>query len=273
LRLGLSKEIPASQQSPRGAGMLRVMAPSKAVLLAAGRGTRLASLTADRPKPLLEVAGKPLLAHIVGGMIKSGLREFIVVAGHLAEQIEHWCTTFAIQNPGVTIQTIRQQHLNGTGAAMLAARPLLANEDRFVFGWGDILMDGANYPRFATTSQDADCDLLLAVNDIDDPWRGAAAYVDSEMRVRRLVEKPPRGTSSTRWNCAGLFSASRTIFDYLDRLAPSSRGELELPQAIAAMIAAGRMVRAFEVRGFWSDVGTFEDLAWARAHFDAGTVS
>ena len=233
----------------------------------------MASLTADRPKPLLQVAGKPLIGHIVGGMIKSGLREFIVVAGHLAEQIEHWCTAFAIQNPGVTIQTIRQQRLNGTGGAMLAARGLLASEDRFMFGWSDILMDSANYPRFATTSQHADCDLLLAVNDIDDPWRGAAAYVDSEMRVRRLVEKPPRGTSSTRWNCAGLFSASRTVFDYLDRLAPSSRGELELPQAIAAMIAAGRMVRAFEVQGFWSDVGTPEDLASVRAHFDSGTVS
>ena len=253
--------------------MLRGMVPGKAVLLAAGRGTRLGSLTADRPKPLLEVAGSPLIAHIVGGMIKSGVREFVVVSGHLAQQIEQWCTTFATQNPGVTIQTIRQQHLNGTAGAMLAARSLLAGEDRFMFGWGDILMDGANYPRFAAASHRVDCDLLLAVNDIDDPWRGAAVYVDPEMRVTRLIEKPPPGTSSTRWNCAGLFSASPSLFDYLDRLAPSSRGELELPQAIAAMIAAGRMVRAFEVQGFWSDVGTADDLAAVCAHFDSGAAS
>src|SRR5262249_6218686 len=188
--------------------------------------------------------GKPLIAHIVGGMIKAGLREFVVVAGYLAEQIEQWCTRFATQNPGLTIQTIRQQHLNGTAGAMLAARSLLASEDRFLFGCGDILLDGSNHPRFAASSGRADCELLLAVNDIDDPWRGAAAYVDSEMRVTRLVEKPPRGTSSTRWNCAGLFSASQSLFNYLDRLAPSSRRELELPQAIAAMIAAGRVVRA-----------------------------
>jgi dTDP-glucose pyrophosphorylase len=249
------------------------MVAGKAVLLAAGRGTRLGSLTANRPKALLEVGGKPLIAHILGGMIKSGLRDFVVVAGHLAEQIEQWCITFATRNPGVTIQTVRQQQLNGTAGAMLAAHSLLMGEDRFMFGWGDILMDGTNYPRFAAASQRADCDLLLAVNDMDDPWRGAAAYVDSEMRVTRLVEKPPRGTSSTRWNCAGLFSASRSLFDYLDRLAPSSRGELELPQAIAAMIAAGRMVRAFEVRGFWSDVGTPGDLTSARAHFDSGAAS
>ena len=253
--------------------MLRDMVPGKAVLLAAGRGTRLGSLTAGRPKPLLEVAGKPLIAHIVGGMIKSGLREFVVVTGHLAKQLEQWCITFATQNPGVTIQTIRQQHLNGTAGAMLSARSLLTREDRFMFGWGDILMDGSNYPRFAAASQRAECDLLLAVNEVDDPWRGAAAYVDSEKRVTRLVEKPPRGTSFTRWNCAGLFSASQSLFDYLDRLAPSSRGELELPQAIAAMIAAGRTVRAFEVQGFWSDVGTPDDLAAARVHFGTGAAS
>ena len=253
--------------------MLRGMVPGKAVLLAAGRGTRLGSLTADRPKPLLEVAGKPLIAHIVGGLIKSGLREFVVVAGHLAEQVEQWCTTFATQNRGITIQTVRQQQLDGTGGAMLAARTLLAGEDRFVFGWGDILMEGTNYLRFASASRRADCDLLLAVNNIDDPWRGAAVYFDSDLRVTRVVEKPPRGRSSTRWNCAGLFSASRSLFDYLDRLAPSSRGELELPQAIAAMIAAGRMVRAFEVQGFWSDVGTTDDLARARAHFNSGAAA
>jgi dTDP-glucose pyrophosphorylase len=206
-------------------------------------------------------------------MIKSGVREFVVVCGHLAEQIEQWCSTFARQNPGITIQTIRQQRLDGTAGAMLAARSLLAGEDRFMFGWGDILMDGPNYPRFATASRRADCDLLLAVNDLDDPWRGAAVYFDPEMRVTRVIEKPPPGTTSTRWNCAGLFSASRSLFDYLDRLEPSSRGELELPQAIAAMIAAGRMVRAFEVQGFWSDVGTADDLAAACAHFNSGVVS
>jgi len=253
--------------------MLSAMVPGKAVVLAAGRGTRLASLGADRPKPLLEVAGKPLIAHIVGGLIDAGLREFVVVSGHLAEQVEQWCTGFATANRGVTIRTIRQPHLDGTAGAMLAARRLLAGENRFTFGWGDILMDSANYRRFVSASGRTDHDLLLAVNDVEDPWLGAAAYLDHEMRVQRLVEKPPRGTSSTRWNCAGLFSASQSLFDHIDRLEPSSRGELELPQAIAAMIAAGRLVRAFEVQGFWSDVGTPADLESARAHFRSRAAS
>lgn len=243
------------------------MAVRKGVLLAAGRGTRLGALTAHTPKPLLEVAGKPLIAHIVGGLAKAGVREFIVVAGYLAEQVERWCADFDSANAGITTQVVRQPELNGTGGAMLAARDLLANVDGFIFGWGDILMDPANYPPFVTEANRQNYDLLLCVNAIDDPWRGAAVYVDNEMRVEKVIEKPPRGTSSTPWNNAGLFATSQKIFDYIDRLKPSARGELELPQAMDMMIADGNVVRAVALRGFWSDVGTPEDLEAARRHF------
>ncbi len=249
--------------------MLPPMEVRKAVLMAAGRGTRLGALTANTPKPMLQVGGQPLISHIVQGLVNAGLRHFIIVCGHLGDQVERWCDGFAAENPGVAVQAVRQRELNGTAGALLAARDLLRADHRFIFGWGDVLMDSANYVRFLADAQTIECDLLLAVNAVDDPWRGAAVYVDSAMRVVRLVEKPPRGASTTRWNNAGLFAASRVIFDYLDRLEPSVRGERELPQAIAAMIADGRSVRAFEVRGFWSDVGTPEDLAAARSHFAA----
>jgi NDP-sugar pyrophosphorylase family protein len=247
--------------------MLRHMAPRTALLMAAGRGTRLGAMTADIPKPLLEVAGEPLLAHILEGLIEAGLARFVVVTGYRGEQVEQWCLNFQAIHPSVTIRTVHQTNLNGTGGAMLTARRLLLDEESFIFGWGDILMDRDNYPRFTAELRRADCDLLLAVNEMEDPWRGGAVYFDSDLRVERIVEKPPRGTSSTRWNNAGLFATNRCLFDYVERLRPSPRGELELPQAIAAMIADGRVVRAFTLRGFWSDVGTPEDLETARAHF------
>ena len=247
--------------------MLPHMALRTALLLAAGRGTRLGALTAGIPKPLLKVAGKPLLAHIIEGLTKAGLGRFVVVTGYLGEQVESWCADFDAAQRNVTIRTVRQPELDGTGGAMLVARGLLSDEERFIFGWGDILMDPGNYPRFVSQSGRVDCDLLLAVNEMDDPWRGAAVYFDAELRVERLVEKPPLGTSSTRWNNAGLFATKRCLFDYLERLQPSPRGELELPQAITAMMADGRAVGAFKVTGFWSDVGTPENLDAARDHF------
>ncbi len=247
--------------------MLAAMAIRKAVLLAAGRGTRLGALTASTPKPLLVVAGRPLIAWIAGGLMAAGIRDIAVVTGYMAQQMERWCRGFEAANPGLKITAIRQAELNGTAGAMLAAREWLGGVESFIFGWGDILMDPQNYPRFCKAAEVENHDLLMAVNEMEDPWRGAAVYVDSEKMVTRLVEKPPRGSSTTRWNNSGLFASSSILFRYLERVGRSARGELELPQAIAAMIGAGCAVRAFAVSGFWSDVGTPEDLEAARRQF------
>jgi NDP-sugar pyrophosphorylase family protein len=239
----------------------------KAILLAAGRGKRLGDFTARTPKPLLDIAGAPLLAHLVGALAGAGIHDFTIVTGYLGEQIRDWCTRYARDNPRLTITAVAQRELNGTAGALMAARDGVAAQARFIFGWGDVLMDRANYGRFVARAREDDFDLLLAVNRMKDPWRGAAVYLSADMRVLRLVEKPDEGTSTTEWNNAGLFAAGQTIFDYAERLRPSARGELELPQAIEAMIGDGRVVRAIDMRGFWSDIGTPQDLAVARRHF------
>ncbi len=245
----------------------------KAALLAAGRGTRLGAITANTPKPMLEVAGAPLIEQIVTGLAEAGIAEFVIVTGYLGEQVERWAQYFTGAHPWIRIATERQPQLNGTGGAMLAARPHLAGEPRFLFGWGDVLMDRTNYARFIERAQSEDYELLLTMNRVRDPYRGAAVYVAPDMRVERLVEKPAKGTSTTTWNNAGLFASGPIIFEYLERLEPSPRGELELPAAIAAMIADGRVVRALDIRGFWSDVGTPEDLERARSRFRPGLRS
>ncbi len=239
----------------------------KAVLLAAGRGKRLGALTDENPKPLLEVAGRPLIGHLVDALAQSGVRDIAIVTGYLAVQIDEWCARSNCVRPDVRLSTFRQSRLTGTADAMLIAKDFVVDESAFIFGWGDILMDTGNYARFAEAARSQRYDLMLAVNRTRDPWRGAAVYVDGDMRVEKLIEKPAQGTSTTNWNNAGLFAATPGIFDYLAKLTPSSRGERELPQAVVMMIADAREVRAVDVRGFWSDVGTPEDLALARRMF------
>lgn len=235
-----------------------------AVLLAAGRGTRMGLLTADTPKPLLPVGGRPILVHILVGLRAAGVREAVVVTGWLGERIEA-----AIGDGtglGLTVRYCRQTRPEGTARALMLAEPLL-DAKPFLLGWGDILVDPGFYGEFLRAFAARPCDLQLAVNEIDDPWRGAAVDVDADWRVTRLEEKPPPGTATTRWNNAGLFAATPLLFDYARRVPLSARGEYELPTAIARMIADGRTVRACPVRGFWSDVGTPDDLAAAEHAF------
>ncbi len=235
---------------------------TKAVLLAAGRGTRLGAITAHYPKALLEVGGRPIIVRIIDGLARAGITELAIVTGHEAALLEAEVGSGA--HAGLRIVYFRQMRLDGTARALALANGF-AGEGQFFFGWGDILVAPANYDRVLKAARFADA--IIAVNEVDDPAAGAAVYVDEEMRVTRLVEKPPPGTSSTRWNNAGFGVLGPAIWPEIDGLTPSPRGEYELPQAIAALVASGAAVRAVPVEGPWFDIGTPDDLAAARAAF------
>lgn len=218
----------------------------------------MGTATVSTPKSLLEVAGRPLIEHILGGLARANLRRVVVVTGHLGEQIEDRLG----DGRGFGFEQIvyrRQTQIEGTARAALLAEADVDGES-FLLSWGDILVAPTFYASFVERFESSPCAAQLAVNETDDPWRGAAVYLAADWRVERIVEKPPRGTATTRWNNAGILALSPVIFDYARRLEPSERGEFELPQAIARMVADGLNVRAHPIRGLWSDVGTKEDL-------------
>jgi dTDP-glucose pyrophosphorylase len=236
----------------------------RAVILAAGRGTRMGALTASTPKPLLRLRGRPIIEHILLGLRHAGVYDAVVVTGYRGAQLEACLGDGERLKMRLTYR--RQTHPDGTALALLLARATLHDEP-FLLSWGDIVVAPRTYADLAAAFAAHPCDALLTVNPVDDPWRGAAVYVDDALRVTRLVEKPPRGSSHTRWNNAGLFVFSPRILDYAAQLRPSPRGEYELPQALSAMVDSGCLVRALPVQGFWSDLGTPEDLAAAERRF------
>ena len=101
---------------------------------------------------------------------------------------------------------------------------------------------------------------------------GAAVYRDGD-RITRLIEKPPRGTSTSKWNNAGVMILTPRIFPALRVLPRSERGEYELPQAVGALIDEGRLVLGHELTGFWSDVGTVEEYNRVNALLESGALT
>lgn len=230
----------------------------KALILAAGRGTRLGALTANCPKPMLSIHGVPMLERIMATIAREvGITEFVLVTGYRAAVIEdyfgdgtrwHWQVEYVHQDPP-----------RGLGDAMNHSAALLSDAP-FMMTYGDIILDPANYARFVAEYQQHHKP-LVGLNWVADPCRGAAVYLAADGHITRIVEKPAPGTAAIHWNNAGLFIFSPVIFAYTARLQPSPRGELELPDAITAMIADGHSVCGLELTGLWRDVGTPEDYA------------
>lgn len=222
----------------------------KAVLLAAGQGTRMRPLTLKRPKPLVPVAGRPIIEHIVAGLASAGVKDICLVVGYLGEQIVERLGDG--RRLGARLSYEWQKHFGGTGAAVLLAEEFIDGE-RFVLGWGDIIVPPSAYRGLVKMYEDERPDAVLSVNYVDDPWEGAAVYVVNGY-VDRIIEKPERGTSATHFNNAGLFVFGPELLNVLRVTAPSPRGEVEVPSAIATILAEGRRIRAYEIDGYWSDV-------------------
>ena len=227
---------------------------TKAVVLAAGKGTRMGALTQELPKPMLPIAGKPILEHLLDRLAAAGVRECAVVTGYRHEIIEQHFERYPMR-----LIFLRQEVVNGTAGAAKLARDF-AGSDAFLLTYGDIRCESDDYRGVMQPIVDEpDTEATLAVKYVDDPFQGAAVY-STDGFIEKIIEKPAKGTSSTHWNSAGVYCFRPPIFDELDRVPLSARGEYELPSAIEQLIDVGRKVRAVEIKGSWRDIGRPEDL-------------
>lgn len=212
----------------------------------------MAGLTAATPKPMLPVDGKPMIEHVLDRLGEAGLREFLIVTGYLGEQIREHLSGY-----GAPVEFREQVEVNGTGRATLLARDF-TGADPFLLTFGDILAQAADY-RDLIAQLTPETAAVLGVKHCDDPYRGAAVY-EKDGVVERIVEKPPCGTSSTPWNSAGLYVFRPVVFEELERVPLSPRGEYEITSAVEQLLAARRTVRMSAVGQQWMDVGLPEDL-------------
>lgn len=228
----------------------------KAVLLAAGRGTRMRELTADLPKPMIDVRGKPVLQHIVEGLRDSGVKQFLIIVGYHADAVRHHFGDGSGFKTDIAYAT--QVVQDGTGRVVELARDF-AGEAPFVLGYGDILVDPRNYKHVLDLADNVAA--IISVKRNEDVSKGGAVFLNERMELIDLREKPKRDEPTSPWYNAGLYAFRPGIFEFTARLQPSPRGEYELTDAIRDLALSGKIVKALELTGEWADVRDPEILA------------
>jgi len=243
----------------------------KAVILAAGKGTRMKELTNEVPKPMLRVDGKPILQHIVEGLRDAAnIREFCIITGWKAEVTENYFGDGAAF--GALVSYARQVVQDGTGKAPELAKGFVGTDD-FLLTYGDILVKPETYQRMRERFSEDEFSGLLTVTVGEDVTKGGLNFFDENFCLKRLIEKPsPAQLEQLRsegllkpgqpvWYNAGIYIFRPLLFEFTARLHKSPRGEYELTDAISAMVAAGHRITGLEIVGRWVDVRDPEVLA------------
>jgi dTDP-glucose pyrophosphorylase len=228
---------------------------TKAVVLAAGRGTRMRELTRTMPKPMVEVSGKPVLSYILEGLRDAGVRKILLVIGFRKEVVvDHFRDGSAM---GVEIVYTEQITQDGTGKVVELAKEFCGS-DPFILSYGDILVNPSSYLLFI---EPGDADVLISVRHTTDASKGGAVYLNERFELIDLREKQLPQETSTPWYNAGVYAFKSSIFSYVTCLEKSPRGEYELTDAIRAMARDGKKVKAVEITGYWADVRDPETLS------------
>lgn len=228
---------------------------SQAVILAAGRGTRMRELTEELPKPMIPVRGRPILEHIVTGLAANGVTRFLIVVGYRKEVVMDYFGDGS--RFGVSIDYVEQVKQDGTGRVVELGRDF-TGPDPFVLSYGDILVSPESY---APLVEFDGVDAKIAVKRDEDVRKGGAVFIDREGWVTDLIEKGGPDAPTSPYYNAGIYSFSAEIYRFTDRLRLSPRGEYELTDAIVDLVRSGRRMKAVELAGDWADVRDPEVLA------------
>lgn len=225
-----------------------------AVVAAAGRGTRMKELAAEKPKHLIEVNGQPFLFYLLDRLQQAGLEEIIVVGGHHFPAMEQFV---AMHGPRFNVTLVDQfQRLGedryGTALAMEAAKPEVAGRE-FLAVYGDNLFSVRDLQKVIAAPAGSS---YIATLQHPNPERYGVVLSDESGTVTKIVEKPSEFLGD-RIN-AGLYRFTPQVFESLPTT-PSPRGEYELTDAVQILAEVGQM-KVVALDDYWQDFGRPEDV-------------
>jgi glucose-1-phosphate thymidylyltransferase len=223
----------------------------KAIIPVAGVGTRLRPHTFSRPKVLLNVAGKPIIGHIMDKLIAAGIDEAIVIVGYLGDMVEEWL----LKHYDIKFTFVTQTEILGLAHAIWMCKPYVIDNEPLFIILGDTIFDVDLKSVLKSPCS------TLGVKEVEDPRRFGVAVTDGE-DILKLVEKPDTPVSNLA--IVGLYflqhaGALFASIDYLIANKIRTKGEYQLTDALQFMIEGGEKFTTFPVFG-WYDCGKPETL-------------
>lgn len=220
----------------------------KVVIPVAGAGTRLRPHTYTQPKPLMPVAGKPIISFIVDKLAETGLTDFVFIIGYLGDKVRDYIEH---RYPNLNTEFVYQEHREGSGHAVWTAHEAIVNEDQIFIAFGDTIFD-------ADLQQMLDCPhSCVGVKKVVDPREFGVAESDEKGMISRMIEKPRIPKSNMAM--VGLYKVKevRQLLEAIETLINTDQrtmGEFQLTDALHYMLERGVRFQAIPVNN-WFDCG------------------
>ncbi|MFX0142005.1 MAG: nucleotidyltransferase family protein, partial [Candidatus Hodarchaeota archaeon] len=236
----------------------------KALVLAAGKGTRLMPITRAIPKEMIRVGLKPAIEHVIEVLKAGGIKEILVIVGKKKESImDHLGSG---EEFGVNIYYKVQEEPKGTAHAVLQGRDFIGSED-FVVIYGDnYFKPYQSMKEILAFHEEHGADVTLVLHPVIDPRRYGIVRIDGEGNVLRMIEKPSLEEAEfyrvegRLLSIAGLLVLNDSIFEAIKETQVGRDGEVWLTDTVEILRMSGSRVLGYIFNGIRYDIGTFESL-------------
>lgn len=225
----------------------------KALVLCAGKGTRLQPLTYSMPKHILPLANVPIVSHIIKKLVNLGITEIGLIVGYMQDQVRE--TVGDGSHLGAKISYIVQDSPKGLAHAVKMGQDFVGDDSFMVFLGDNIFED--DLTNLVRRYNDEKPSSIIILKEVDEPQRFGIAVLKGDTMVN-VVEKPKDPPSNLA--IAGVYIFDKDVFQAIDELEPSWRGEYEITDAIQGLIDKGLTVKGEILKGKWLDTGKPRDL-------------
>jgi len=233
------REKSVKSPSPFGRGSRGEGEVHSAILLAAGRGKRQQPYTDATPKPLLEVNGRATLDYVLCAVAKTGVKRVCIVTHHLEEKIFAYVGDGSKWNLSATFA--HQNKLHGNGDALMSVPKEWIQDESVMVVATDYILEENSLLELVNVYRQQKIELTMSLKEcpIEELSARSSVEVDADWRVKKIIEKPKRDEILSPYAASFMFIFPPAIWEYLPKIRPSERGEIELQAAVDMMIQDG----------------------------------